>query len=184
MVEPPFFEAAVAAGDFAAGRRAHPASTRSSSATKAPRRSPASMAARCAFSAAAPRTRALMVIYGYARLVGYDAGLATSCPTSPRASTWRRTGASPSICAPATAGRTARRSPPRISAIYWEDIANNAEVSRFGPPKELLVDGEKPVVEFPDELTVRYTWSKPNSLFPAGARRAPSRSRSFAPRIT
>jgi peptide/nickel transport system substrate-binding protein len=38
-------------------------------------------------------------------------------------------------------------------------------VSRWGPPKELLVDGEKPLVETPDPLTVRYTWSKPNSFF-------------------
>src|ERR687897_2737117 len=25
--------------------------------------------------------------------------------------------------------------------FYWEDMANDAEVSRFGPPKELLVEG-------------------------------------------
>ena len=48
---------------------------------------------------------------------------------------------------------------------YWEDVANDAKVSRFGPPAELLVEGEKPVVEFPDPLTVRYTWSKPNPYF-------------------
>ena len=54
---------------------------------------------------------------------------------------------------------------------YWEDIAANKEMSKFGPPQELLVEGEMPVVEFPDEWTVRYTWSKPNPVFPAGARR-------------
>ncbi len=45
---------------------------------------------------------------------------------------------------------------------YWEDIANNDELSPFGPPRDLLVDGEPPTVEFPDELTVRYTWPGPN----------------------
>lgn len=49
--------------------------------------------------------------------------------------------------------------------FYWEDMANDPEVSRFGPPKELLVDGEKPKVEIIDEITVRYSWSKPNAYF-------------------
>ena len=30
---------------------------------------------------------------------------------------------------------------------------------------QLVVDGEPPKVEFPDELTVRYAWSKPNPFF-------------------
>jgi peptide/nickel transport system substrate-binding protein len=38
-------------------------------------------------------------------------------------------------------------------------------MSKFGPPKELLIDGEMPVVEYPDATTVRYTWSKPNPYF-------------------
>ena len=48
---------------------------------------------------------------------------------------------------------------------YWEDVAADAKMSKFGPPEQLLVDGEKPVVEFPDATTVRYTWSKPNPYF-------------------
>jgi peptide/nickel transport system substrate-binding protein len=49
---------------------------------------------------------------------------------------------------------------------YWyEDIALNDKLSPSGLTYELLVDGEKPKVEFPDALTVRYTWSKPNPLF-------------------
>ena len=34
-----------------------------------------------------------------------------------------------------------------------------------GPPATLRVDGEMPKVTFPDPLTVRYRWSKPNNLF-------------------
>lgn len=45
---------------------------------------------------------------------------------------------------------------------YWEDVANNPDISPAGPPVELLVDGEAPKVEFLDETTVRYSWSKPN----------------------
>ncbi len=48
---------------------------------------------------------------------------------------------------------------------YWEDVANNPELSKGGPPKKLFIDGEVPVVEFPDNYTVRYSWSKPNPYF-------------------
>ncbi len=48
--------------------------------------------------------------------------------------------------------------------FYWEDVATNPEL-QTGPEIQLLVDGERPKVEFPDELTVRYSWSKPNPLF-------------------
>ena len=48
---------------------------------------------------------------------------------------------------------------------YWEDIANNPELSKGGPNKLLIVDGELPSVEFPDEYTVRYSWSNPNPYF-------------------
>jgi len=48
---------------------------------------------------------------------------------------------------------------------FWEDVANNAELSPTGPQSDLLVDGEKPKVEFLDANTVRYSWSKPNRDF-------------------
>jgi peptide/nickel transport system substrate-binding protein len=48
---------------------------------------------------------------------------------------------------------------------FWEDIANNPEISPAGPPVDLLVDGEKPLVEFPDALTVRYSWKQRNPKF-------------------
>ena len=32
---------------------------------------------------------------------------------------------------------------------FWEDVANNKELSPIGPPRELLVDGEPPKVEDP-----------------------------------
>ncbi len=48
---------------------------------------------------------------------------------------------------------------------YWEDVANNRELSPGGPHKVLLVDGELPRFEVVDETTVRYSWSKPNPHF-------------------
>lgn len=57
---------------------------------------------------------------------------------------------------------------------YWEDIANNKELSPRGPAVELLVDGQSPKVEIVDELTIKYIWEKPNPYFiESQARAAP-----------
>ncbi|MEA3193999.1 MAG: peptide/nickel transport system substrate-binding protein [Betaproteobacteria bacterium] len=48
---------------------------------------------------------------------------------------------------------------------YWEDVANNQELSPSGPPRDLLVDGEAPKVEILNETTIRYAWAKPNPSF-------------------
>lgn len=48
---------------------------------------------------------------------------------------------------------------------FWEDVANNEELSRGGPPRQMLVDGKPPKVEYPDATTVRYTWDGPNPEF-------------------
>ncbi|MBL8806845.1 MAG: ABC transporter substrate-binding protein [Rhodospirillales bacterium] len=48
---------------------------------------------------------------------------------------------------------------------YWQDVANNKELSPGGPPKVLLVDGKPPEVSYPDPLTVRYAWHAPNPGF-------------------
>ncbi|MDX1431291.1 MAG: ABC transporter substrate-binding protein [Gammaproteobacteria bacterium] len=48
---------------------------------------------------------------------------------------------------------------------FWEDIATNEELSKYGLPPALVLDGEPPSFEVIDETTVRYTWSKPNPFF-------------------
>ena len=55
--------------------------------------------------------------------------------------------------------------------FFWEDVATNEDLSFSGPDIQLLVDGEPPKVEVLDELTVRWSWSKPNRFFIPGARR-------------
>ncbi|MEM7499234.1 MAG: ABC transporter substrate-binding protein [Pseudomonadota bacterium] len=58
--------------------------------------------------------------------------------------------------------------------FWWEDAANNDEISPKGPPVELLVDGEPPEVTVIDETTVAYRWPKPNPRFlPALAQARP-----------
>ncbi|QRM28233.1 ABC transporter substrate-binding protein [Microvirga sp. VF16] len=48
---------------------------------------------------------------------------------------------------------------------YWEDVAQNADLSPAGPPEFMLVDGKPPRFEILDEQTVRFTWDKPNPRF-------------------
>jgi peptide/nickel transport system substrate-binding protein len=48
---------------------------------------------------------------------------------------------------------------------YWEDVALNKELSPFGPPSQLLSDGELPKFQVINETTVRYSWPKPNPFF-------------------
>ena len=58
--------------------------------------------------------------------------------------------------------------------FFWEDIANNSDLSPHGPSVELIVDGKPPKVEIIDELTIRYSWDKPNPYFiESQARAAP-----------
>src|SRR5215475_343595 len=57
---------------------------------------------------------------------------------------------------------------------FWEDIANNKELSPGGPSVELLVDDQAPKVEFLDDRTIRYSWPRPNPYFiESQARAAP-----------
>jgi peptide/nickel transport system substrate-binding protein len=48
---------------------------------------------------------------------------------------------------------------------YWQDIANNKELSPAGIPEFLLVEGKPPRFEAVDERTLRYSWDKPNPRF-------------------
>jgi peptide/nickel transport system substrate-binding protein len=48
---------------------------------------------------------------------------------------------------------------------WWEDVANNHELSPAGPPREMIIDGQPPKFEVLDETTVRYTWTRPNPHF-------------------
>ncbi len=48
---------------------------------------------------------------------------------------------------------------------YWEDVANNPEISPAGIPEFMMLDGKPPRFEILDERTVRYSWDKPNPRF-------------------
>jgi peptide/nickel transport system substrate-binding protein len=110
------------------------------------------------------RDTRLFTIYGYARLVGYDRSLRfvpdileSFEVQEGRIFTLRlRPGHRWSDGHPFTA---------EDFRYYWEDVANNKELSPSGPPRDLVIDGQPAKFEVLNETTVRYTWAKPNPHF-------------------
>ncbi len=105
-----------------------------------------------------------MVVYGYSRLVGYDQSLELQpdilrdySVEEGRIFTFHlREGHRWSDGQPFTT---------EDLRYYWEDIANNEGLSPFGPPQAMLVEDKPPRVDVIDDLTIRYTWHKPNPVF-------------------
>jgi peptide/nickel transport system substrate-binding protein len=110
------------------------------------------------------RDTRLFTVYGYARLVVYDRELNIVPDILERFEVkegriftlYLRKGHRWSDGTPFTA---------EDFRYYWEDVANNRELSPSGPPRDLIVDGEPPKFEILDETTVRYAWSRPNPHF-------------------
>ncbi len=105
-----------------------------------------------------------MVVYGYARLVGFDENyeivpdLLESFETEDnRKFTLNlREGHKWSDGSPFTS---------EDFRYWWEDVANNELLSPSGPPDFLIVEGKTPTVTFPDETTVVFEWGDPNPDF-------------------
>ncbi len=106
----------------------------------------------------------MMVVYGYARLVGYNANLELKPDilesienTGNRIFTLKlRRGHRWSDGHPFTT---------EDFRYYWEDVANDKKLSPVGPPRSLIIDGKPPEVTIIDEVTVRYAWPTPNPYF-------------------
>ena len=113
---------------------------------------------------ASPKDTRMMVVYGYARLVGLTPSL-TLAPDILKAidvqngavfTLHLRKGMKWSDGQPYTAE----------DFRYWfQDVASNRHLAPSGLPVGLLPNGEKPKFEVLDETTVRYSWSRPNPLF-------------------
>ncbi len=113
---------------------------------------------------AGPKDTRMMVVYGYARLVGLTPDL-TFAPDILKAidvqdgrvfTLHLRQGMKWSDGQPFTTE----------DFRYWfEDVASNPKLTPSGLPVDLMPGGEKPQFEVLDETTVRYTWSRPNPLF-------------------
>ena len=105
-----------------------------------------------------------MVVYGYARLVGYDTKyqfvpdlLEKMEVKEGRIFTLHlRKGHRWSDGHPFTA---------EDFRYWWEDMATDKDISKVGPPALMVVDGKPAKFEVLNETTVRYSWDKPNPDF-------------------
>ncbi|MGI9369676.1 MAG: ABC transporter substrate-binding protein [Ruegeria sp.] len=105
-----------------------------------------------------------MVVYGYARLVGFD----ESYKIVPDILLDYENEDNRTFTLKLREGHKWSDGSPFTSEdfrYWWEDVANNELLSPSGPPDFLLVDGNPPTVSFPDETTVVYEWDKPNASF-------------------
>lgn len=111
-----------------------------------------------------PKDTRMMVVYGYARLVGYTPAL-TLVPdilTSVDVQDGRV------FTLHLRSGHKWSDGHPFSSEDfrYWfEDVAQNNQLSPSGLPVTMMVQGEVPRFEVLDDTTVRYTWTRPNPLF-------------------
>jgi peptide/nickel transport system substrate-binding protein len=106
----------------------------------------------------------MLVVYGYARLVGFtnDYELVPDILKNMDVQEGRR------FTLRLRKGHRWSDGHPFTSEdfrYYWEDVANNKKLSPVGPPRALIVNGEKPNFEILDETTVRFSWSQPNPDF-------------------
>ena len=105
-----------------------------------------------------------LTIYGYARLVGYTPNLEIKPDILERVENLDdrvftlhlRPGHRWSDGAPFTS---------EDFRYWWEDIANNPELSPSGPPAAILVDGVPPKFTVLGRHRVRFEWLKPNPFF-------------------
>ena len=111
-----------------------------------------------------PKDVRMMVVYGYARLVTYNAEFRLEADileryeveNGRRFTFYLRKGHKWSDGHPFTA---------EDFRYFWQDVANDNELSPIGPPRVFLVNGKKPVFEIINPTTVRYTWPQPNPDF-------------------
>jgi peptide/nickel transport system substrate-binding protein len=105
-----------------------------------------------------------MVVYGYARLVGYDSEYALKpdilrdivVEEERKFTLHLRRGHKWSDGAPFTSADF---------AYWWHDVVGNAKITPSGPPEWMVVDGQLGTVTFPDPQTVVFEWSAANPKF-------------------
>ncbi len=106
----------------------------------------------------------LMVVYGYARLVAYDRKFALH-PDIVESYTVEQRRIFTFRLRPDHKWSDGHPFTSEDFRYWWQDVANNPDLSPTGPSVALRVGGALPTVAILDPLTVRYTWAKPNPSF-------------------
>jgi peptide/nickel transport system substrate-binding protein len=113
---------------------------------------------------ARPQDTRMMVVYGYSRLVRYNAKL----ELVPDILEGVQNEGDKVFTLKLRKGHRWSDGHPFTTEdfrYWWEDVASNKHLSPAGPPRELMPDGEKPKVEVIDDVTIRYSWPVPNPRF-------------------
>ena len=105
-----------------------------------------------------------MVVYGYARLVGYDPNyeLYPDILRDVEVIDDRK------FILHLRPGHRWSDGAPFTSAdfrFWWEQVVGNREITPSGPPEFMIVDGKLGTVAFPDDHTVVFEWQDPNPEF-------------------
>lgn len=111
-----------------------------------------------------PKDTRMVMVYGYARLVGFDEQFEL-VPDLLKGLENERNRTFTLHLRPGHRWSDGHPFTAEDFRYYWEDVATNESLSPLGPPRELLVDGEPPRFEVIDRYTVRYSWRKPNPDF-------------------
>jgi peptide/nickel transport system substrate-binding protein len=106
----------------------------------------------------------MMVVYGYARLVGYDRGF-NLVPDILRRVDVERQRVFTLHLRPGHRWSDGHLFTANDFKYWWDDVIGNTEITRGGPPTIMLVDGAPPKFEVLDQFTVRFTWNGPNPYF-------------------
>jgi len=105
-----------------------------------------------------------MVVYGYARLIGYD----ENYELKPDLLRDVEVVDNKIFTLHLRPGHKWSNGTPFTSEdfrYWWDDVANNPQLSPAGPPDIMRAEGHLPTVTFPDELTVRIEWTRPHPSF-------------------
>ncbi|MFC1664352.1 ABC transporter substrate-binding protein [Pseudomonadota bacterium] len=164
-VEPPFLQAAVNSGKLPPIHKRLPENPNVAN-LKEPYQSVGKYGGELRMLMGKTKDIRMMVVYGYARLVGYNRKLELTPDILEKLENQDnrvftlhlRKGHRWSDGHPFTT---------EDFRYYWEDVANNKAISRHGPTQVLIVDGHAPKVEILSETAIRYSWSQPNPFFVA-----------------
>lgn len=106
----------------------------------------------------------MMVVYGYARLVGYDRNFQLM-PDILRQVDVDRDRVFTLHLRPGHRWSDGHIFQASDFEYWWKDIIGNRQLSPLGPPRTMLVDGQPPKFEVLDQFAVRFTWQGPNPYF-------------------
>jgi peptide/nickel transport system substrate-binding protein len=110
------------------------------------------------------RDTRLMVMWGYARLIGYQRDL-TLKPDIAEAIDVEENRVFTIHLRPGHRWSDGEPFTAEDFRYFWEEIANNKALSPTGLPAALMIRGHAPHFEVLDALTVRYSWDVPNPVF-------------------